>query len=175
MKSKAKKVFGISSSSFIEHEPFRAPILAPKSESVSDSERPHNDVPQREKVPVKEMIRNPIETIQSVARGSGGEQVALAVQNTAITHGADVRFVQAHDKIEATSAEGERKQAVQDMDQLKETRQDLFVRWTMDRHLREIRSFPVKTVPWPRQEDFVIVDVHGKRRFQWGGYGRHVG
>ena len=175
MKLKAKKVFGISSSSLIEHEPSKAPILAPKPEEASESERLIKDMPQRDKFPVKDMISNPKETIQSMARGSGGEQLAQAVQNTAIPHGADVRLVRAYDKVEDTKTEAERNQAIEEMEGLKETRQDLFVRWTMDRHLREVRSFPAKTVEWPDRKDFVVMDEPGRRRMQWAGYGRHVG
>lgn len=177
LKLKARKIFGISHRSGIEHhEPSKALTLAPKPKSASSSnERLIQEVPPREKVPVKEMIRNPIETVQSVARGSGGEQFAVSVQQSAIPHSADVALVKAHDRIEETSEEDEKGQAIRDMDELVESRQDHFVRWTMDRHLLELRSFPAKTVPWKTRKDFVVIDDNGRTRMDWVGYGRHVG
>jgi hypothetical protein len=175
IKAKAKKLFRIPSNSTVTHKTTNARTLAPRPESASDSDRLVQDVPQCKRPPVREIIRNPIETVQSVVRGAGGEQVAESLQNKAIPHGADVRLVRAYDKVATTSTETERIQAVQGWDELKETRQDLFVRWTIDRHLRQVRSSPAKTVIWQSRKDFVVVDEHGIEQMQWAKYGRHVG
>ena len=178
LKVKVKKVLHIHTSSQDVDRVSSLPTLAPPPEAAngSDSDRFSDTVPEHpSKMPsAKALFHNPIGTVQSAIRGSGAEEAAKSMQNTAISHGADVRLVRAHDKLATADDESDKKVASQELDKLKETRQDAFVRWTMDQYLREVTSVSEETMPWRSREEFLVTDADGTTKMQWAGYGRYV-
>ena len=176
IKAKAKKFFHIGSPEAPDGGP-PAPTLAPMPKGPGDdeSERLTDSKPDEpsSKEQFKEMMQNPIDTIQSMVRGDGAEKVAKSME-TAITHGADVQLVRAHDKAEDVNTKKEEKVAMQEVDKLKEARQDSFVRWTFDKHVREVKSVPAEEMSLRSRKEFVVTDERGVSEMQWREYGHHV-
>ena len=148
--------------------------LAPKPMATTGEDRLFRSVPKREYPSVKEIIHNPLKVIQSEVNSRGANQFAKTMDNKAISHGADVRIVNAYDKIASLSTESDKDLGIQDLNELKDARQDLFVRWTMDHHVRKVRRLPATIIPWRSREDFTVTDELGKRRMQWERYAHHV-
>ncbi len=177
LKASAKRLFHIQEKSNpidAVEDSSNAPVLAPVPESAQDDDRLVEDNRQPEHPPLKEMIKNPISTVQGVMRSGGAQKAAQTMHNTAISHGADVKLVKAHDKLESTESGSEKQDAEQELTDLKQDRQALFVRWTLDQHLRDVRVTPPKSIEWKSRSDFVVINEQGKEDMQWISYGQHV-
>ena len=151
------------------------PTLAPLAENARDSDRLFMDVPKAHRHTLKEIVHDPIQVIQSELQGTGGKNFASTVSGTAIVHGADVRLVRAYDKIKETSDQEDKTVAVEEFEELKDTRQDSFVRWTMDEYVHKVKRVQSKTMQLPERKDFVTHRKDGHPRMQWAEYTGHVG
>ena len=150
-----------------------APTLAPSSRTTQ-TDRFSGEVPEKtSKPPLKEYVTKPVGTIKSIIHAKGGSELADSVANTEISHGANVGFVLAHERIAASTTEGSRLIAVQDFEKLKKARQNALVRWTMDRHVRKVKAMPSEVAPWPEKKNFVRNDS-GREKVNWLDYGHHV-
>lgn len=55
-----------------------------------------------------------------------------------VSHGASVELVRQSDRIAAATAESEKAAEVQTFMQMKQLRQDAYVRWSINRHVRRV-------------------------------------
>ena len=173
-KRKTKEALHIKDDLDREHPPPNAPTLASLPDDDTNELRLEYDLPERKHRPVKEMLKNPMEIVQSVVNMKGGNQFAEKFDQKTIPHGADVRLVKAYDAVVSADTEEEKNSAVQDLNHLKGTRQDAFVRWTVDKHVKEIRKLPIRTVPWRQREEFRNISRDGQVHMDWVPYCCHV-
>ena len=174
LKATAKRLFQRDKSSHTEQTTQNAPTLATVPDGAQEDDRLVEDARQSNVRPVKEMIKHPFSTVTSALRSDGAEKAAKSLHNTAISHGEDVRLIQAHDKATTAETDKEKQQAIEELNAIKETRQDLFIKWTFDQHMTDVRVFPPNPIPWRRRQDFVVADDRGKTHMHWADYGQHV-
>ena len=105
--------------------------------------------------------------------GTAGHQISSKIAVKEIPHGQEVELVRAHDALLRSRNDTERLMAIENINELLQTRQDQFVRWTIDRHVQKVRLLPPKSVPWKTQEDFTRAR-NGKKEVDWLAYGEHV-
>lgn len=117
-----------------------APTLAP-TPLIGDieQERLVHDVDEKPKIPAaKQFLRHPITSLQETVQDQRGKDFAENVMKAEISHGVDVHTVRQADKVtQATDLESKEAEK-QTLVQMKQLRQDAFVRWTVDRHVRKV-------------------------------------
>ncbi|KPI44925.1 uncharacterized protein AB675_2286 [Cyphellophora attinorum] len=112
------------------------PILAPAPPQGTGDERLKHELEKKRKYPpAEEFMRHPVDALKTLARDQGGDDFAENVAKSEVSHGADVRLLRQVDKIE-NAADEAKSTEVAKLLQLKHARQDAFVRWTIDRHVR---------------------------------------
>lgn len=152
-----------------------APTLAPMPPAEVEDEHFGEGPPGKPALPpLKDLIFSPVATVKSVAHVRGGDDVAENVAKQDISHGTNVHFVRAYDKAAESRNDEERSSALQDLDELKRTRQDSFVRWTLDRHVRIVGRVNAHEVHRRARSKFMRDDPHGNKKTDWTDYGRHV-
>lgn len=88
----------------------------------------------------KSLAHHPIDTIRAKTERKTNKEVAAKFVSPEVTHTQDVELVRAQNTLNMAQTEEEKEQAWGDMEKLKKSRQDLFVRWTMDRHVLKLRQ-----------------------------------
>ncbi|KAL8692932.1 MAG: hypothetical protein Q9218_002134 [Villophora microphyllina] len=151
-----------------------APLLAPPPIAEAQNDRLFHDAPEQKGPDFKEVLKNPISTVQSAFHGASGAKFADTMDNQVIAHGAEVRLVRAYDEVMDAASEEEKSKATDNLEDLKKARQDSFVRWTMDRHILAVRRVPPRMTSWPRAGDFQVKGENGKGHMQWLDYGHHL-
>lgn len=177
LKEKAKNIFHIGSNTSgagadSKGNTGQAPVLADSDNHIS-KERYVEDKPEPEHNKAKDLLHHPVDTITSIAGGTAGHQISANIAAKEIPHGQEVELVRAHDALLRSRNDTERLMAIENINELLQTRQDQFVRWTMDRHVQKVRLLPPKSVPWKTKEDFMRVR-NGKEEVDWLAYGEHV-
>ena len=152
-----------------------APTLAPTPAAEVEDGRFGEGPPDKPDLPpLKEFIFSPIATAKTVAHVRGGDDFAENVAKQDISHGTNVHFVRAYDKYVDSKNEEERSSALEDLEELKHTRQDSFVRWTLDRHVRIVGRVNAHELHRRERSKFMRDDPHGKKTTAWTDYGKHV-
>lgn len=152
-----------------------APLLAPPTSTARDDDHLFNAPPGKPGGPsLREVTTHPIKTLKSAAGRQGGNAYAENLAKTDVTHGANVSIVRAYENVAGTTTSTEREAAIQDLEQLKKSRQDSYVRWTMDRHVQKVRQVEAIKLPRRTRGDFVDRAVNGKERTRWRAYGQYV-
>lgn len=147
-----------------------APTLAPAPSPTTQKDRFSGERQEKPSIPsLREVIAKPVETLKSLAHKKGGNEFAESVANTDASHGASVNLVLAHERIVASINDQERLKATKKFAALKQMRQESFVRWTMDRHVRKVKNAQAQRIPLLDKKDFVR---NGK--MHWLDYGHHV-
>lgn len=150
------------------------PTLAPPPSQAADGDRMYNAVPEQKGPDFKEVVKNPISTVQSVLHGATGAKFAEALDNQVIAHGAEVRIVRAYDDVKSAETDDAKTSALEALESLKKERQDAYVRWTLDRHVLKVRQVPPRTTTRPKREDYEPQGEDGKAAMQWLDYGHNV-
>ena len=174
VKTKANELFHPTRKNLTPPGSPAAPCLAPPPPDIMDDDRLYNDVPEHKGPQAKDLIHNPISTVQSALHGASGAKVAQVMDNQVIAHGANVGLVRAWDKLGSAQNEEETNNAIIEIENLKKERQDSYVRWTIDRHVLKIRQDPPRILERPRRDDYKKVDKEGRVEMQWADYGRQV-
>ena len=151
-----------------------APALAPAPIHDGDEDRLFHPVPEHKGPQLKEFLHNPVDTVSSLLHGASGAKMADVMDNQVIAHGADVNLVRVYDKAAAADNKEEQQSALGELEDLKKTRQDQYVRWTMDRHVLKIRRIPPLNLPRPQKKDFRTGDQEKEGQVNWASYSQHV-
>lgn len=152
-----------------------APTLAPPAPTARDDDRLFKALPEKPSGPsLKQVVANPVNTVKSAVGRQGGDAYAENLAKTDITHGANVNIVRAYDILANTTTDADRAHAMQDLERLKKSRQDSFVRWTMIRHVQMVRRLETVKLPRRPRTEFVEKIDHGRYRTQWKEYGDYV-
>lgn len=150
------------------------PTLAPPPSKAGDDDRMYNAAPEQKGPDFKEVVKHPIDTIQSAMHGASGAKFAEALDNQVLAHGAEVKIVRAYDDVKSAETEEAKTSAMDNLEDLKKERQDAFVRWTVDRHVLKVRQVPPRTISQPKRGDYNSSDKDGKKTMQWLEYGHDV-
>jgi hypothetical protein len=152
-----------------------APTLAPVPPvSGLIAERLEHKVGAKPKFPpVKEFIRHPLPAIGATIRDQGGSGFAESLAKAEVSHGAEVQMLRQADKIDDASDEAGKKAEAEILVQMKQLRQDAFVRWTLDRHVRLVARMvePDRPPPWP---GLVTKLNAGNTTLTWADYSEAV-
>jgi hypothetical protein len=169
---KIRKTLHISKAT--DDSSLQSPVLANTTDEQSDS-RLIRQLPVPDKPTMKDFMHNPIETVKSKVSDQGNQQVAANIAAKEIPHGEEVDLVNAHDAVSSAKTERERLMAIQDVKRLTKERQSTYARWTLDRHVTNIRVLPRDTMVRKPQAEFLKKDIHGQIVTDWNAYGSHVG
>ena len=151
-----------------------APALAPAAIHDGDDDRLFHPAPEHKGPQVKDLLHNPIDTVSSVLHGASGAKMAAVMDNQVIAHGADVNLVRVYDKVADADNKEEQQAALGELEDLKKTRQDQYVRWTMDRHVLKVRRVPPHNLQRPHKSDFTTGDQKRQGQVNWTMYSQHV-
>ncbi|KAL8841920.1 MAG: hypothetical protein Q9170_000700 [Blastenia crenularia] len=131
------------------------PNLAPPSNIDAENDRLFFDAPEQKGPTFKEVVKNPVSTVRSAMNGASRVKFAETNDNQVIVHEAEVRLVRAYDEVVDAVSEADKIKATDNLEELKETRQDWFVRWTLDRSVLMIPAFI-----WLRSENIEITALN---------------
>jgi hypothetical protein len=169
---KTKKVLHIGGDSHPKSTA-TTPVLADAPESTPDTRLVH-ELPKQDNN-FKELLKNPVDTVTSKVTSQGGQQVASNLVAKEIPHGQEVELVQAQDEVLNAKSDAAKGLAIEEVDTLVRRRQDMFLRWTMDRHVTKVRVLPQETMSKKGLKDFLISTDDGKARTDWTAYLNYVG
>ena len=172
VKTRTHKILHTSHEQHVPQIP-TAPALAPAPTHDGDDDRLFHPPPEHKGPEVKDLLHNPVDTVSSILHGASGAKMAAVMDNQVIAHGADVNLVRTYDKVADAENKEEEQSALGELEELKKTRQDQFVRWTMDRHVLKVRRIPPLCLQRPQQEDFKMGDQEGGK-VDWALYSQHV-
>ena len=154
-------------------QPIRAPTLAPEAPVKDD--RFSKAAPEKPSLPpVKDFVTEPIKTIKLITQAQGGGGLAQNLAKNDTPHSADVQVIRAYEIYHDASAQGDKELAMHDLELLKKARQDSYVRWTLDRHVKSVGRIQAHQVLWKHRKEFLCLNDDGKQSMQWRKYGHHV-
>jgi len=168
--AKARKVLHISKPSDTSTT---NPILANDSTAKSNRSRLGHDLPEPSSISVDGLLHHPVDTIKDKISAQSSQQAAANIATKEISHGQEVKLVQAEDRVQEAVTEREREIAVQERDGLIRERQNIYVRWTMDRHVAQCRVMP-KDIAKKNRSEFEHKTLDGHTAVDWRAYGTHV-
>ncbi|KAI4762603.1 hypothetical protein E4T51_04394 [Aureobasidium sp. EXF-12344] len=149
------------------------PILASDSAAKSYRSRLGNDLPDPSKISADGLLHRPIDTIKDKISAQGSQQTAAQIATKEISHGQEVDLIKADDRVQEARTERERVIAEQERDYLIQERQNIYVRWTMDRHVAQVRVMPKDTGKKDRSE-FEHKTLSGETAVDWKAYASHL-
>lgn len=159
------------------HAPPRgpAPLLAPRPPQKNARDRLGPELKDRPRIPpVKEFLQSPVQASKEVIQHIGGDDFAQNVAKSEVSHGANVALALEHARVQEAMGDDGTSCDEDVLDALKQSRQDSFTRWTMDRHVRNIGRIQANIIPLRSRKDFLRRDVQGVERTNWSDYGQHV-
>lgn len=171
--SKLRKALHISKTSDVSTSGSH-PILANDTTVKSYRSRLGHDLPEPSKISVHGLLHHPIDTIEDKISAQGSHQATVNMATKEISHGQEVDLVKAKDRVECATTQKERTTAIQERDKLIKQRQNMYVRWTMDRHVSQCRVMPRDTVVKKSRAEFEYKTDDGGPAVDWEGYGTHV-
>ncbi|KAF2679996.1 hypothetical protein K458DRAFT_460041 [Lentithecium fluviatile CBS 122367] len=148
-------------------------VLANPVTMESDS-RLKEKIPIPDKTTMKDFMHDPIDTVKLKVSGQGNHQMAANIASKEIAHGQDVDLLNAHDDMQHAQTEERKAEATGTFDELIKERQNMYVRWTLDRHITKVRLLPRDRFVRKRKADFQIKDAHGNVAVDWRAYGQHL-
>jgi hypothetical protein len=148
-------------------------VLANPVTEESES-RLSEKLPVPDKATMKDFLHSPIDTTKDKISGHGNQEVAANIAAREISHGQDVDLLNAHKKMQNADTTQEREKAAETFEELMKERQNMFVRWTLDRHITKARILPSLTFVRKPKEAFMRKEVGGQVVMNWKAYGSHV-
>ena len=173
LKKKAKEILHINKPSTVT-EPAHAVTLAPSPNQTGIPRRLDDHPPEEGIHGLKDFVHQPVQAIKAKAVRKTNREVAGNISTAEVSHAHDVELILALDHLESANTEAERSSAQHQLEKLKRARQDLFVRWTMDRHVSKIRQLDKTPIRHRKRTDFITKDESGQHRMDWKAYGSHV-
>ena len=113
-----------------------APTLAPPPSKDGEEDRLGEPLPEKKILPpAKEIVKHPLDSAKEVIHSQGGSGLAAKIAKTDVAHGDSVKLVRAAEQADADENDENLRLEIS---KLKKSRQDSFVRWTLDRHVRQV-------------------------------------
>ena len=123
---------------------------------------------------LRDFVQQPLQTTKAKAERATNRGVAKNVATAEISHAHDVELVMAQDRLNAANTEEDRSSASYDLERIKKARQDMFVRWTMDRHVLKLRQLESQPTTSRSRGEFNRRSDDGQVKTDWTAYGQHV-
>jgi hypothetical protein len=149
------------------------PILAHDLTAKSHRARLGEDLPDPKSISVDGLLHHPIDTIKEKISAQSSQQTAANIATKEISHGQEVDLVKADDRVEFAATATERAIAVEERDTLLRERQNIYVRWTLDRHVTQCRVMP-KNIAKRDKSEFQYKTLEGDIAVDWKAYAGHV-
>ncbi|KIV80312.1 hypothetical protein PV11_07823 [Exophiala sideris] len=132
-----------------QKDPDHAPTLAPAPPNRSlENDRLVHGLDEKPKFPpAKEFIKHPMTSLQSTVQDQRGSDWAENMASSEVSHGAEVNLVRQADKVANAVTPSEKEDELRTLVQLKQSRQDEMVRWSIDRHVRRVARTHVPERP----------------------------
>ncbi|CAI6243094.1 unnamed protein product [Periconia digitata] len=150
-----------------------ASALANPVPQKSDS-RLKEKLPVPEKATVKDFLHNPIDITKKKLNDRGNSEAAANLAAKEISHGQEVDLLHAHDQLQNASTDAEKKEMTETFGELMKERQNMFVRWTADRHITKVRILPKTTFVRKSMQEFMRKDPGGNVAMDWQAYVQHL-
>lgn len=122
----------------------------------------------------KQLIQHPVDTVKAKTERKTNKEVAANLLSPEVTHAQDVELIRAKDTLDTAKTEEEKLQACNDLETLKKARQDLFVRWTMDRHVSKLKRLESKEEQGRSRTKAGSHESTGDEGLGWKSYGQQV-
>ena len=173
IKRKAQQIFHVNHSGTATSTSVSGVILSQLPEASTKPGRLVN-APSEGLHGLKDFVHQPVQTTKARATRATNKEVAQNLASSEISHAHDVELILAQDRMNVANTEEERSSAYDDLERIKKARQDLFVRWTMDRHVTKIRQLESQPIPRRSREEFTRKDNAGHVKTDWTTYSQHV-
>lgn len=174
LKQKTKEILHINNSRATVTEPADGVTLAPSPNPSAMPHRLDNHPPKEGLDGLQDLAHQPVQTIRAKVERTTNRAIAGNLATAEVSHAHDVELVLAGDHMVSAKTEEERSSAHQDLEVLKKARQDMFVRWTMDRHVLKVRRLEQKSIPCRARAEFTTKDQSGHGKTNWKAYGSYV-
>lgn len=174
LKHRVGEILHIKTSSTAVIEPVNGGILAPSPSPSKTPYRLDDNPPPKGLDGFKDFAHQPIKTIKAKTERRTNREVAKNIATAEVSHAQDVELVLAQDQLAMADTSEERSSAHQNLEVLKKARQDIFVRWTMDRHVMKIRRLERKPIQPKKRVEFIAKAGPEHGRTDWAAYGSHV-
>ena len=174
LKQKAREILHINSSSTAVTEPADHVTLAPVPNSDDLPYRLDNHPPKEGLDGLRAFARQPVQTVKAKVERKTNREVAGNLATAEVSHAHDVELLMAQNQMAKANTEEERRSTYRDLEVLKKARQDMYVRWTMDRHVLKIRQREMDSSPPEEKAESVAEDQSGHVKMNWKAYGGHV-
>ena len=122
----------------------------------------------------RQLIQHPIDTTKAKTQRKSNKEVAAKLLSPEVTHAQDVELVHAQNTLDKAENESEKLQACEDLETLKKGRQDLFVRWTMDRHVQKLKRLEDRATQERKQREANNTSIQKTKKLDWHSYGQQV-
>ena len=109
---------------------------APSSEARLNEHAPPLLGPQG----FRKFVRHPVDTVKAKTERKTNQTIAGNLLSSEVTHAQDVELIRAQDTFTNAETDEAKLQASDDLESLKKAHQDLFIRWTMDRHVLKLKQ-----------------------------------
>jgi hypothetical protein len=126
------------------------------------------------KTTMKDLVHNPVDTVKSKIHGQGNHEIAANIAAKEISHGQEVDLLNAHDAMQNAETDEKKEEATEIFNELMKERQNMYVRWTLDRHITKLRILPRDRFVRKSRAEFQTKDVNGNVLMDWRAYGQHV-
>jgi hypothetical protein len=170
---KLKKTLHISKDSDMKDN-LASSSLFGDSVTEPSSSRLVRAAPAPEKRTLKDFRHSPIDTVKSKLTGEGSHEVASSIATKEISHGQEVDLINAQDSVGRASTDGEKLSAIENLKKLVTQRQNMFVRWTVDRHITKVRVLPQDAYIRKPKSAFQTRNHQGDVSMDWKAYGHNV-
>ncbi|KAJ9605903.1 hypothetical protein H2200_009752 [Cladophialophora chaetospira] len=124
--------------------------------------------------PAKEFLHNPVVAITTTVQDQHGQDTAENLIKAEICHGADVQLLNQAEKVENLPDGAEKDEEYETFVQMKHLRQDAFVRWTLDRHVRIVVRRIEVSDSLPKRPPFVSNVGEESNMLAWTDYGTKI-
>lgn len=171
---KVKKIMHINKPVAAIPEPSVGVTLAPSPDSPSTTAQLGEDVREKGLSGLEDFVHQPVQTVRATMQRRTNREAAETFVTAEIPHAKNVELIQAQDRRTEAKTREEQITAEHDVETLKKARQDSFVRWTIDRHVKKIRRLERDRIPRRARADFVRKDRGGAKKTDWNAYCTHV-
>lgn len=172
---KVKSVLHVHNDQLNDADGSHTATLAASPDATSGEARlDHGSPPNAGPQGFKDLVHHPVDTIKAKTERKTNKEVAVNLLSPEVTHAQDVNLIHAQETVDEADTEKEKLRACQDLETLKKARQDLFVRWTMDRHVLKLKRLESREEQDRKHKEFGSQTDVEKQRSDWKSYSHQV-
>jgi len=123
---------------------------------------------------IKGFVEHPVKTVNDGIMNRGSHEAAANMAAKEIPYEQDKEILRAHDAVLEAGSDAEKERTTDNLEHLFKERQTNYVRWTLDRHVTNVRVLPRDLVAKEPLSKFQTKDPNGRVKTDWRGYVDHV-